>query len=35
LGHSNTAFIGAVLAQLPNVEVIRNPQSVLLPSADG
>ncbi|MFZ2050129.1 MAG: hypothetical protein WAU69_04250 [Solirubrobacteraceae bacterium] len=35
LGHSDTAFIGAVLAQLPDVEVIRNPQSVLLPSADG
>jgi hypothetical protein len=32
LGHSNTAFVGAVLAQLPDVEVVRSPQSVCLTS---
>jgi hypothetical protein len=30
LGHSNTAFVGAVLAQLPEVEVVRSPRSVHL-----
>ncbi len=30
LGHSNTAFVGAVLAQLPDVEVVTNPQLVRL-----
>lgn len=28
LGHSNTAFVGAVLAQLPDVESLTNPQRV-------
>ena len=28
LGHSNTAFVGAVLRELPNVEVLVRPQRV-------
>jgi hypothetical protein len=28
LGHSNTAFVGAVLRELPDVEVLTRPQRV-------